>query len=140
MSRSPAAGPICTAVDHHGQVIDVLVSSRRNAAAAQAFFARALRYGPSPVEVVTDPAPAYPRVIDEAAPTARNLTERYANNPIEADHGRLKARLRPMRRLQRLTSARTIAAGHAFVQNLRRADDVPRRICYGSRRYMGGVV
>jgi len=108
------------AVDQHGQVIDVLVSTRRNAAAAQAFFARALRYGPAPVEVVTDRAPAYPRVIDQAAPTARHVTERYANNPIEADHGRLKARLRPMRGLQRLTSARTIAAGHAFVQNLRR--------------------
>jgi hypothetical protein len=58
------------AVDQHGQVIDVLVSTRRNAAAAQAFFARALRYGPTPVEVVTDRAPAYPRVIDQAAPTA----------------------------------------------------------------------
>jgi transposase, IS6 family len=41
-------------------------------------------------------------------------------NPIEADHGRLKARLRPMRGLKRHRSARTLAAGHAFVQNLRR--------------------
>ena len=39
---------------------------------------------------------------------------------IEADHGRLKARLRLMRGLKPLASARTIAAGHAFVQNLRR--------------------
>ena len=39
---------------------------------------------------------------------------------MEADHGRLKARLRPMRRLKRLTSAGTVAAGHAFVQTLRR--------------------
>ena len=69
---------------------------------------------------MTDRAPAYPRLIDEVAPTARHLTERYANNPIETDHGRLTARLRPMRGLQRVTSARTIAAGHAFVQNLRR--------------------
>jgi transposase, IS6 family len=43
-----------------------------------------------------------------------------ANNPIEADHGRLKARLRPMRGLKRLHSADVIAGGHAFVQNLRR--------------------
>src|SRR5262249_28029381 len=42
------------------------------------------------------------------------------NNLVEADHGRLKARLRPMRGLKRLASASTIAAGHAFVQNLRR--------------------
>ena len=48
------------------------------------------------------------------------MLEQYANNPVEADHGRLKARLRPMRGLKRLASARTIAAGHAFVQNLRR--------------------
>jgi transposase-like protein len=46
--------------------------------------------------------------------------EQYANNPVEADHGRLKARLRPMRGLKRLRCARVISAGHAFVQNLRR--------------------
>ena len=39
---------------------------------------------------------------------------------VEADHGRLKARLRPMRGLKRFRSARVLAAGHAFVQNLRR--------------------
>jgi IS6 family transposase len=32
----------------------------------------------------------------------------------------LKPRLRPMRGRKRLATARTIAAGHAFVQNLRR--------------------
>jgi transposase, IS6 family len=41
-------------------------------------------------------------------------------NSIEANHRRFKARLRPMRGLKRLASARTVAAGHAFVQNLRR--------------------
>jgi transposase, IS6 family len=46
--------------------------------------------------------------------------EKYANNPIETDHGRLKFRLRPMRGLKRLPSARVISAGHAFVQNVRR--------------------
>jgi transposase-like protein len=107
------------AIDQHGQVIDVLMSPRRDAAAARSFLARALRLGPSPVEVVTDRAPAYPQIIDEMAPAARHVTEQYANNAIEADHGRLKARLRPMRGLKRLASARTIAAGHAFVQNLR---------------------
>jgi transposase, IS6 family len=54
------------------------------------------------------------------APAARHITQRYANNSIEADHGRFKARLRPMRGPKRLASARTITAGHAFVQNLRR--------------------
>ena len=58
--------------------------------------------------------------IDELAPAARHVLEQYANNLVEADHGRLKARLRPMRGLKTIRSLRTIAAGHAFVQNLRR--------------------
>jgi hypothetical protein len=53
-------------------------------------------------------------------PTACHTVERYANNPVEADHGRLKARQRPMRGLKRLCLARVISTGHAFVQNLRR--------------------
>jgi len=48
------------AVDQHGQVIDVLVSARRDLAAARRFFARALRGGTVPVEVTTDRAPVYP--------------------------------------------------------------------------------
>jgi len=59
-------------------------------------------------------------VLDELIPAARQVTQQYANNMIEADHGRLKSRLRPMRGLKRIASARTTAAGHAFVQNLRR--------------------
>jgi len=122
------------AVDQYGQVIDVLLSSRRDLAAARRFFTRALRAGATPVEVTTDRAPACPRVLDELIPSALHIVEQYANNPIEADHGRLKARLRPMRGLKRHRSARTLAAGHAFVQNLRRghydiATEVPS--CHG---------
>jgi transposase-like protein len=47
-------------------------------------------------------------------------TEQYANNRIEADHGRVKARLRPMRGLKHDRNAGVVIAGHAFVQNLRR--------------------
>jgi transposase-like protein len=65
-------------------------------------------------------------------PSALHSVKRYANNPVEADHGRLKARLRPMRGLKCHRSARILAAGHALVQNLRRghygiATDVPAR-------------
>ncbi len=80
----------------------------------------ALATGAVPVEVTTDRAPAYPRVIDERVPTALHTTAQYANNTIEADHGRLKARLRPMRGLKTFRSARILATGHAFIQNLKR--------------------
>jgi len=108
------------AVDQHGQIIDVLVSSRRSAAAAREFFSRALQFGPTPVEIITDRAPVYPRLVGDLEPAARHVTQQYANNVVEADHGRLKARLRPMRGLKGLASARTVSSGHAFVQNLRR--------------------
>ena len=62
----------------------------------------------------------YPGVLEELLPAAWHRTDRYANNRIECDHGRLKARLRPMRGLKQDRSARVIVAGHAFVQNLRR--------------------
>jgi transposase-like protein len=70
--------------------------------------------------VTTGRAPAYPRVVEELLPAARHITERYTNNVVEADHGRLKSRLRPMRGLTQLRSTAVITAGYAFVQNIRR--------------------
>ena len=109
----------------------MLVSARRDAAAARRFFRRALStLKVKPSEVVTDAAPVYPGVLDELIPSAWHHVEKYANNPIEADHGQLKHRLRPMRGLRTDVTAQIIIAGHAFVQNLRRghyelAIDVP---------------
>jgi transposase-like protein len=74
----------------------------------------------TPAEVVTDRAATYPMVLETLLPAAWHRTDRYANNQVEADHGRLKARLRPMRSLKQDRSARVIIAGHGLVQNLRR--------------------
>ncbi len=89
-------------------------------AATRRFFTRTLKHGPSPIEVTTDHAAAYPRVLDKLVPAACHVTEQYGNNPIEADHRRLKSRLRAMRGLKQLHCARIITAGHAFIQNIRR--------------------
>ena len=79
------------AVDQYGQVIDVLVSARRDGEAARRFFRRALTMlKVTPTEVVTDAAPVYPRVLDELIPSAWHHVERYENNRTEADHSRLK--------------------------------------------------
>jgi transposase-like protein len=53
-------------------------------------------------------------------PDAFHNTDQYANNRVECDHGRLKARLRPMRGLKTDPTAQVIIAGHAFMQNVRR--------------------
>jgi IS6 family transposase len=59
-------------------------------------------------------------VLEELLPAAWHRTDQYANNRVEADHGRLKSRLRPMRGLKQDRSARVVIAGHALVQNVRR--------------------
>lgn len=73
-----------------------------------------------PGEVVTDLAQALETAIEELMPDAFHNTAQYANNRIECDHGRLKARLRPMRGLKTERTARVVIVGHAFMQNLRR--------------------
>jgi transposase-like protein len=109
------------AIDQFGQVIDVFVSPRRDTTAARRFFERAIATTKvTPVEVVTDLAATYPAVLEDLLPAARHCTDQYANNRVEADHGRLKARLRPMRGLKQDRNVRVIVVGHAFVQNLRR--------------------
>lgn len=126
------------AIDQYGQVIDVLVSARRDAAAARRFFARALKALKTvPVEVVTDAAAVYPAMLAGLIPAAWHHVERYAHNPVEADHSRLKQRLRPMRGLRTDRTAQTVIAGHAFVQNLRRghyeiATETPTRLRLGA--------
>jgi transposase-like protein len=109
------------AIDQFGQVIDVFVTPRRDAKAARRFLQRAIATTKvRPVEVVTDRAATYPIVLEELQPAPWHRTEQYANNRVEADHGRLKSRLRPMRGLKQDRSASVIIGGHAFVQNVRR--------------------
>jgi transposase-like protein len=73
-----------------------------------------------PTDVTTDLAAPLLRVVDDLLPEVLHDTTQYANNPIECDHGRLKARLRPMRGLRTDRTATVVIRGHAFVQNLRR--------------------
>ena len=109
------------AIDQFGQVVDVFVSARRDANAAHRFFERAIGATKvAPVEVTIDQAPVYPAVLEELLPAAWHRSDRYANTRVECDHGRLKARLKPMRGLKQDRSARVVIAGHALVQNVRR--------------------
>jgi IS6 family transposase len=93
------------AIDQFGQVIDVFVSSWRDAAAACRFFERALGATKiTPVEVIADQAATYPVVLEELLPAAWHHTDRHAKNGVECDHGRLKVRLGPMRGLKQIAA------------------------------------
>lgn len=78
--------------------------------AARAFFSRALTRGTVPLW-----SPRIERRHTRGFWTGSSLvlhvTDQYANNAVEVDHGRLKASLRPMRRLKRFRSARILAVG-----------------------------
>jgi IS6 family transposase len=96
------------AVDQYGQLIDVYVSKRRNVAAATEFFEAMLAGRERPTELTTDLAAPLLRVVDDLLPDVLHDTTQYANNRIECDHGRLKARLRPMRGLRTDRSAAVV--------------------------------
>jgi DDE domain len=66
------------------------------------------------LRLVTDQAATYLMVVEELLPAAWHRTEQYANNRVECDHGRLKARLRAMRGLKQDRNAAVILAGHAL--------------------------
>ena len=66
------------AIDEPGQVIDVLVSKRRDIAAARSFYAAALLTHGAPDEVVTECAAAPAHVIADLLPDAIHNTSQYA--------------------------------------------------------------
>lgn len=111
---------IYRAIDEDGQVVDAYFSERRNGAAAEAFFRRALaETGTTPTRVTTDKAACYLPALRKVLPQAEHRRSKYLNNGLERDHGHLKQRLYPMRGFKQASSADLLARGHAFVQNLR---------------------
>jgi transposase-like protein len=70
--------------------------------------------------VITGRAPALANVIADLVPAALHNTGQDQNSRVECDHGRLKARLRPMRGVKTNRTANAVIRGRDFIQNLRR--------------------
>ena len=92
----------------------MFVSKRRDMKAAIRFCAGAIREHGRPTEVTTDCSQALAGAIIELLPDALHDTTQYANNRVEADHGRLKARFRPMRGFKRDLTDGINMRGHAL--------------------------
>ena len=95
------------AVDRDGALVDVMLSERRDLAAAKAFFRSARTVtGVVPDRVTTDGHDAYPAAIrSELGEAVRHRTNVYLNNRLEQDHRGIKDRYRPMRGFKSVTSA-----------------------------------
>ncbi|MFL5282767.1 MAG: IS6 family transposase [Rhodopila sp.] len=92
------------AVDQDGNVLDILVQSRRNTKAAKRFFRKLLRglqYVPR--VIITDKLKSYAAAKREILPGVEHRQSRYLNNRAEVSHQPTRRRERQM---QRFKSAR----------------------------------
>jgi transposase, IS6 family len=116
------------AVDRHGQLIDFMLSDRRNTRAAFHFLCKALtamsEYPPS--SITTDKRASYPDAIRRLqhkgllAKDVERRTSKYPNNVIEADHGALKRVIGPTRGFQSMKTARATIKGFEVMRMIRR--------------------
>jgi IS6 family transposase len=81
------------AVDEDGQLVDVFVSKERDAKVAVKFFISVIGVHGAPTEVTTDRSAALASAISELLALALHDTTHNTSNRVDADHGRLKARL-----------------------------------------------
>ncbi len=75
------------AVDQDGDVIDILVTKRRDRRAAKRFFRRALKHqGQAPWQLITDKLRSYPAAHREIFPSVVHRTSQYENNRAEGSN------------------------------------------------------
>lgn len=95
------------AIDQDGNLVDSMLSQKRDMDAAQRFFQQALQtVGHAPSRVTTDGHRSYPRAIREIL--GEDIFHRwnhYLNNRLEQDHRGIKQRYYPMHGFGSFTSA-----------------------------------
>ena len=107
------------AVDEDGDVIDILVQSRRNRHAAVRFFRKLLKsQGCVPRRLITDKLRSYPAAHRMVMPSVVHCTDRYANNRAEVSHQPTRQRERQMRGFKSAAHLQRFASVHGVVQNL----------------------
>lgn len=74
------------AIDATGDVLDILVQTRRNAKAAKRFFQRLVAQFGEPRVVITDKLRSYIKPIKTQAPDADHRAHKGLNNAIEVSH------------------------------------------------------
>jgi transposase-like protein len=117
------------ALDKHGNTIDFYLSPTRNAKAAKRFLGKALnglKQWENPEVINTDKAPTYAIAISELKTEGKCPEEtvhrqiKYLNNVVEADHGKLKQLIRPVRGFKTLKTAYATIRGFEVMRALRK--------------------
>jgi putative transposase len=93
-------------VDQDGQVIDVLVQSRRDGYAATRFFKQLRRKaGKAPRLVVTDKLASYAKPCAQVLPDSKHVSNKGQNNRAENSHQPTRQRERRMRKFKSVAQA-----------------------------------
>ena len=107
------------AVDQDGDVIDILVQSRRDRRAATRFFRKQLKtQGRAPGRLITDRLRSYAAAHRIVMPSVVHSMQKYENNRAEASHQPTRYRERQMRRFKSVGQAQRFLSVHSPVQNL----------------------
>ena len=107
------------AVDQDGDVIDILVQSRRDRKAAKRFFRKLLKGQRSvPRRLVTDKLRSYGAAKRTVMPSVVHSTKQYENNRAEVSHQPTRQRERQMRKFKSPGHAQRFLSVHGLVQNL----------------------
>ena len=103
----------------YGEVVDVLLQTRRDGASAKRFFKRLLKsHGGEPRKIVTDKLRSYGVAHRQLMPDVVHDTRQYANNRAELSHQPTRVRERGMRRFKSIEQAQLFLGVHAAAFNL----------------------
>jgi putative transposase len=124
------------AIDRDGQLVDSMLSPKRDMAAAQRFFRSAQTVaGRRPEQVTTDGHTSYPRAIAEVlGKKVKHRCSRYKNNRIEQDHRGIKQRYYPMLGFKSLRSAKRFCRSFDELRNYFRPRRSPNQFVPSAQR------
>jgi putative transposase len=113
-------GKLCylwRAVDHEGEVLETVVTAKRDKAAALKFLKRVMKKYGRPRTIVTDGLCSYPAAMKEVGIADLQEVGRRLNNRAENSHQPFRRRERTMQRFRSMKTLQKFSSVHAEVHN-----------------------